>query len=201
MLIAIFIFLLIFFYMVFHDTHTVTDFPTRSGPIVAFGDSLTEGYGTTKGHNYVDILAQRIGEEIINMGVSGNTTTDALLRMDELVAQEPRLVILLLGGNDTLRQMPAELTEQNLRDIIETLHDEGTAVLLVGVSGGFANAQRYADMFEELADEYELAFVPNILKGLIGRSEYMYDAIHPNDTGHVKMADRIEPELRMLIEK
>jgi len=188
-------------FMFWNPEHKVSDYPTGTGPIVAFGDSLTEGVGATHGSTYVDVLSDRVGEEIVNLGVAGNTTTDGLLRIRELVEYEPRLVILLLGGNDTLRRMSPELTEQNLRDLIETLHDEGSAVLLVGVSGGFSNATRYAEMYEKLAEEYGLAFVPNILKGLLGRSEFMSDTIHPNDAGYVKMADRIEPELRKLLEK
>lgn len=191
----------LFLFLFMNNEQKVTDFPTKDGPIVAFGDSLVEGVGASAGHTFVDLLSKRIDEPIINLGVSGNTTADGLMRIRELEAEDPRLVLLLLGGNDALRRLPLEDTFANLSQFIEALQEKKIAVLLIGISGGISYARSYEEAFENLADKYGVAYVPNILKGLFGRSEYMADAIHPNDAGNVRMADKIEPVLRYLLEK
>jgi acyl-CoA thioesterase I len=183
--------------------HTSNDvrYPTNGTTIVAFGDSLVEGVGATQGNSFVDILSQRINTPIINMGVSGDTSADGLARINDVIAQDPRVVILVLGGNDALRQTPPEETFSNLRSIIETLQAHGVAVLLVAEPGGISFGREYEKRYKNLAKEKQLLLVPNILKGLLGKSVYMTDTIHPNDAGNVLVADKIEPSLRKLIEK
>ena len=189
--------LLLFLFM--NNEHTVKDFPRKEGPIVAFGDSLVEGYGVKPDETFVAELSRRLGEDIINLGVSGNTTVDGLTRIRELESYEPRLVIILLGGNDSLRKISPEQTFDNLSTLIEALHKKDTAVLLVGITGGLNYGITYEKEFPKLAEKYGIAYVPNILKGLIGKSDLMYDTIHPNAAGHILMADKIEPELRTVL--
>lgn len=176
----------------------ITAFPTAGTTIVSFGDSLVDGVGTTAGHDFSSLLAGRIKQPIINLGVSGNTTDDALKRIDDVVAADPKVVIVLLGGNDTLKRVPVETTYANLNTIIKTLCEHGAGVVLVGVPGGLYGG-RYDDMYETLATTYGLAYVPNILKGLLTNPDLMSDSIHPNDAGHIIMADRIEPLLRQVL--
>jgi len=77
--------------------------------ILALGDSLTEGVGASRGHDYVSVLAKKIGRPILNRGVAGDTTADALARLNrDVLTQEPQIVIVFLGGNDILRKIPAE---------------------------------------------------------------------------------------------
>lgn len=185
----------------FGRAHEVTNFPQSGTTIVAFGDSLVEGVGTSPGRTFVDVLSARVGEEILNLGISGNTTSDGLVRLDEVLVEDPRIVIVLLGGNDALRSVDPDVTFGNLRAIIEELQREGVAVLLVGAPGGIRHPKTYEREFKKLAEDYGTAYVPNILKGLLGRPQYMADAIHPNDAGHVIMADRIEPGLRLLLQR
>jgi lysophospholipase L1-like esterase len=182
----------------FNREPQVTNFPTAGTTIVAFGDSLTEGVGTTKGNDYASLLSKRIDELIINMGVSGDTTADGLKRLDTLLEQDPKVVILELGGNDTLKRVPVETTFKNLATIIERIQSAGGAVVLVGISGGFYGT-RYDKEFETLARTYGVAYVPNIVKGLLGKPDLMADTIHPNDAGHIIIADRIEPKLREVL--
>ena len=87
--------------------------PTASGEWVAFGDSLTQGYGANEGGDYPNQLAKRLRVKIRNLGVSGNTTADGLARLDQAVQLQPRVVLLCLGGNDALRGVPAETTFAN----------------------------------------------------------------------------------------
>ncbi len=166
--------------------------------IVAFGDSLIYGVGATQGHDVISLLSQKIGQPIINKGVSGNTTADGLARIDLVLADNPKIVILLLGGNDYLRKVPLDTTFANLGTIIEKIHAHGSAVLLLGVRGGLLR-DTYGSHFEELAEKYQTGFVPNVLDDLIGTPELMADTIHPNDKGYIKMAEKIELVLRRML--
>ncbi len=162
--------------------------------IIAFGDSLVEGYGAPRGGDFVSKLSFRIGVPILNYGKSGDTTTDGLARAKEVEGRAD-IVILLLGGNDALRKTPLTQTKQNLATLIERFQTGGrTQVVLVGVLGGFPS-DPYAPMFKELAKEYKVTYVPNILSGLIANSKYMSDQVHPNEAGYEKIAERLTPIL------
>ena len=92
---------------------TVANFPPKNGPIVAFGDSLTAGVGSTRGNNYVNQLEELVDEDIINAGVSGDTTEEALARLEEdVLSHDPRAVIVWLGGNDHLARYYEEIRER-----------------------------------------------------------------------------------------
>ena len=95
--------------------------PTASGPWVAFGDSLTEGYGASEGNNYPALLGNRLKITIINKGKIGDTTADGLQRLDEVLQLQPRVVLLCLGGNDSLNQESKKQTFANLAAIIDRL--------------------------------------------------------------------------------
>lgn len=172
---------------------------TREGPIVAFGDSLVYGTGSSGG-GFVKLLEARIGEPIENMGVPGETTADGLARIEIVIERKPSVVILLLGGNDYLRRVPQNETFENLGSIIQRLQANGAAVLLIGVRGGLLR-DNFAGRYEDLADEYDTAYVHDVLDETLGKSEYMADQVHPNDAGYRIIADRIEPVLREIIGK
>ncbi len=162
--------------------------------IVAFGDSLVEGYGAPEQHGFVDPLATQLGTTIINEGKSGDTTGQALQRLPDVLAQNPNIVIVLLGGNDALQQIPTTTTKANLSEILKTLTDAHIHVVLVGVLGGILT-DPYAPMFRDLTKEYNVTLVPNILNGLIGNDKYMYDQVHPNNLGYSYIAAKLYPVL------
>ncbi len=176
----------------------ITNIDSTNTTIIAFGDSLVYGVGSTPAHDFISLLSAKIGQPIINLGVSGDTTRKGLVRIDEVTAQKPRIVILLLGGNDYLQKIPQDETFTNLATIIEKIHSSGSAVLLLGVRGGLLR-DTYADRFAEFAKEQRVGFVPNILDGLITDTRYMSDAIHPNDIGYAKIAEKIEPVLQRML--
>lgn len=180
------------------EAYPITNYPPKSGPIVAFGDSLVEGYGATDGRDFVSLLEDRIGEPIINKGVSGDTTADGLLRVKSVVALKPRIVILLLGGNDALRKVPTETTFKNLEEIILSLQKEGALVVLLGVRGGLFS-DTFDDSFELLAQKTGAAYVPNVLDKIFSYPDLMFDQIHPNDKGYARIADKVEPVLTPLL--
>jgi len=173
--------------------------PTGSGPVIAFGDSLVEGRGATTGHDLVSVLSQRLGVSIVNAGRSGDTTGTALSRLErDVLSHSPRIVIVLLGGNDFLRRVPIEDVFTNLATIVGRIRERGSAVVLVAVGVGLFS-DPYRDEYESLARRLGAGLVPDVLDGIIGHANLMADAIHPNDKGYVIMADRLEPVLRDLV--
>lgn len=182
------------------STPPIKNLDSKGASIVAFGDSLVYGYGSTSGHDFVSLLSARIGQPIVNLGHSGDTTAAGLARIDDVLAQNPRLVIVLLGGNDFLRRVPIGTTFANLGRIVETIQAQGAAVLLLGVRGGLLY-DSYDDDFEDFARKHAVGFVPNVLDGLLGDRSLMSDEIHPNDAGYVKLADKVEPVLRKMLER
>ncbi len=191
---------LVIMYFVFGGSTKIKNYPSSGTDIVAFGDSLIFGVGATSDStNFVSILSRRIGKPIVNLGVSGNTTADGLSRLNQLDKYKPKVVILLLGGNDYLRKVPIDTTFTNLEKIIKNIQSRGAVVLLLGVRGGIIN-DKFDERFEELAEKTQSAYVSNVLDGLITKNEYMADAIHPNDTGYAKIAARVYPVLYKLAE-
>mgnify|MGYP001581603831 CR=1 FL=1 len=171
---------------------------SKGTTIVAFGDSLIHGVGSTEGNDFISLLSQRVGQPIINLGINGNTTVDGLARIKKALDKDPKIVILLLGGNDYLRKVPIETTFKNLELMVKAIQKQGSMVLLLGVRGGLLT-DIFADKFEEFAETHKVAFVPNVLDGLIAKNKYMSDAVHPNDAGYKEIADKVEPVLRMLL--
>lgn len=178
---------------------SITNYPSSGTSIVAFGDSLVAGYGATEGRDFVSVLSDRLGVPIVNLGHNGDTTQAALARVDAVLSADPKVVLLLLGGNDYLRRVPQEVTRENLGAIIEAIQSDGAVVLLLGVRGGVLR-DGYSAMYESLAEDYGTAYVPDVLDGLLGNRTYMYDAVHPNDAGHAYIAQRVAPVLKRLIE-
>ncbi|OGE79245.1 MAG: hypothetical protein A2751_04615 [Candidatus Doudnabacteria bacterium RIFCSPHIGHO2_01_FULL_46_14] len=187
--------------MILFSGPTIVDRPEKGTNIIAFGDSLVTGYGvTTLGDDFVSLLSKRTGRTIINAGSNGDTTASALARLDrDVLSQDPRIVIVLVGGNDALRQVPVEESFKNLVLIVDRIHEKGAAVILLGVKGSLLG-DKYDSEFKKLAKEKKANFVPNILKDIFGNPEMLTDGIHPNNAGHAIMADRIEPILKKLLQ-
>lgn len=173
---------------------TIVNYPPREAGIIAFGDSLVRGEGASTGHDFVSVLSGMIGEPIENFGVSGDTTAMGLARLDRVIATHPRIVLLLLGGNDYLRQIPGEQTFQNLETIITRLQSDGTVVVLLGVRGGLV-VDHFDEDFVALAERTGAAYVPDVLDGLFGDASLMSDSIHPNDAGYRLIAEKVFPTL------
>lgn len=185
-------------YFIFKDRESIPHVLNQNTKIVAFGDSLVEGVGSTKGNDFVSVMERKLQIEIVNKGHRGDTTADGLTRVDEVLSEEPGVVVLLLGGNDALRRLSKKTTFENLGAIIERLQSSGAVVLLLGVQGGVLVDGYEAD-YRALAKKYKTGYVPNVLDGLVGHAEYMSDGIHPNDRGYEIIAHRIIPILAKMI--
>ncbi len=189
----------VFWHFKSDKTPMVKNYPSNGTDIVAFGDSLVEGVGASYADkNFVSLLSARIGQPIINLGVSGNTTADGLARLSELDKYNPKVVLLLLGGNDRLKQIPKETTFSNLGQIIQNLQSRGAIVLLLGIRGSLIG-DKFEPGFGKLHNQYQTAYVSDVLNGLFGNAQVMSDTVHPNDLGYTKIADRVYPVLAQLI--
>lgn len=168
--------------------------------IVCFGDSLTRGYGASPGHDYPSLLGAELGLEVINAGRDGDTTADALARVEpDVLSWEPRLVIVGLGGNDVLQQVPKPATMQNLDRIVSRIIDAGAMVVLVHAKFGLFDDPYRADM-EALAEKHGAVIVKDILKDILGRPSRMHDQIHPNDAGYALMTERVLAAVKPLLD-
>ena len=179
----------------------VRNLDSAGASIVAFGDSLTAGYGAAKGQDYPSVLSSGIGESIINAGVNGDTTESAMKRLDaEVIARRPRIVIVGLGGNDYLRRVPIATTESNLRTIVRRIQEGGSAVILLGFQ--FPSIQaNYDSMYQRVAKDEGALLVPDMLDGILSNPSLKSDEIHPNDAGYALMADRARKPLERLISR
>jgi len=174
--------------------------PTADGPWVAFGDSLTEGYGASPGNDYPSLLGKRLGVDIQNLGKTGETSEDGLNRVDAVVALKPRVALLCFGGNDALQGKAASQTIANIGQIIDRLHAEGSFVVLIGIRSASLR-DRNESHYKELARDKGVLYVPDMLKGLAFKPIYMSDAIHPNDAGYGRIAERLDQALQPVMAK
>jgi acyl-CoA thioesterase-1 len=179
----------------------VADLDSAGSNIIAFGDSLTAGYGASAGEDYPSRLSLLIGSTVINAGVSGDTTQDALARLDtDVLARDPRIVIVGLGGNDYLRSIPISATEANLRSIIRKIHDAHAMVVLLGFRFPSLNVN-YEDMYDRVASEERCLVVPKVLSGILTDPSLKSDEVHPNARGYQLIAERVAGPLQKLIRK
>ncbi len=164
--------------------------------IVAFGDSLTQGVGVSREQSYPAILQTLSGYKVVNSGVSGETTAQGLVRFTQVLEQEhPRLIILLEGGNDILKNIPREQTQENLANMIALAQANHIAVLLVGVpekSIFFSSAELY----ESLAEQWNIPLENDIVGHLMRRTSMKSDYIHFNEKGYQKLAEAIYLKLQ-----
>ncbi|MCX6703569.1 MAG: GDSL-type esterase/lipase family protein [Candidatus Zambryskibacteria bacterium] len=186
--------LMVALFFFFKPATKITNYPSSGDSIVAFGDSLIEGVGATEGNDLVSQLSKKIGEPIINLGIAGNTTEEGVARVDRIAEYKPKVVLVLLGGNDYLRKVPKAETFKNLETIVTKVQSMGAVVVLLGVQGGVFT-DPYEDLFEDLAKKKGVVYVSNVLEGLIGNQKYMSDAVHPNDAGYAKIVERVYPQL------
>ena len=169
--------------------------------VVCFGDSLTEGVGAAPGEDYPSVLGRQLGLPVINAGRRGDTTGEALRRLEsDVLERNPRLVVVLLGGNDLLRQIPLVETRQNLDEIVGRIQARGAMVVLAGMKLGLF-ADEYSPMFQEIAERSGALYVPQVLKGILSDSKLKSDPIHPNGTGYRRIAERLAEKIKPLLAK
>ncbi len=178
--------------------------------ILAFGDSLTAGYGMSPQDAYPAQLETKLKAagydvKIQNAGVSGDTTTGGLNRLDWSLQNKPDLVLLGLGANDALRNLNPDIPEKNLDQMLSTLQDREIDVLLLGMYAPRNFGPRYTSFFDsiypDLADKYDVPLYPFLLDGVFGNPTLnLTDGLHPNQKGAEVMADKLLPFVREFLE-
>jgi lysophospholipase L1-like esterase len=167
--------------------------------IVCLGDSITAGVGAAPEESYPARLAERLGRPVVNAGVSGDTAADGLARVPGVLAQDPWLVIVELGGNDLLRQVPIEETEKSLRAVVEGLLAANVLPVLVEIRGPFGH--RYRDLFARLRHDYRAPLVDGVLGDILTDPSLKSDEVHPNAAGYRKLAEAVAEKVEPLIAK
>src|SRR5919199_2891767 len=187
--------------------------PAENVPkIVAFGDSLTAGYGLQPQESYPALLQKMLDAdgfkyEVVNAGVSGDTSAGGVRRIDwTLDSGGVRFVILELGANDFLRGQPVAETKKNLAEIIERCRSRGARVLLAGMytttDAGPDYERQIHEAFRSLAREHDVTLIPFFLEGVAGRDELnQEDRIHPNAEGAKGVAATVYKYLKPLLEE
>lgn len=186
--------------------------------VLAFGDSLVHGYGLNPKDGFVPQLqnwlaAREIDAEIVNAGVSGETTAGGLARIDWTLDSDPDALILSLGGNDVLRGLLPRDTRHNLEEILSRTKEAAVPVLLIG-QGAPANygedyKQEFEAIFPSLADEYQTLLFPSFFAPLeeagslteILQTYFQDDGIHPNAAGVARIVDAMGPHIVQLVER
>ena len=184
-------------------------------PVLVFGDSLSAGFGVRKGLEWPVLLEERMKERgilskeqsVANYSKSGEDTKGGLKRFQNALDEtHPALIVLELGGNDALRKQSMENTEKNLQQMITMGQKSGAQVILVGADLPeklfFISAKHFTSVFERLSEKNDIVLVPNILKGVNGKREYMQDdTIHPNAEGQPVMLDNVWPAVEESLNK
>ena len=178
--------------------------------IVAFGDSLSAGFGAEPGHSYPDFLQKDLDAaglkwRVVNLGVSGDTTTDGLNRLSEVLAAKPRIVIVEFGGNDGLRGLPIETTRANLEQIISSIENAGAKVVLAGMTlppnYGPEYIRSFEKVYRDLGGKYKVTRIPFLLEAVATKRELMQrDGLHPTGPGNAIVAETVLHYLRPLLD-
>ncbi|CCM77643.1 arylesterase [Rhizobium mesoamericanum] len=181
----------------------------RTISLVGFGDSLMAGYQLPPGDGFPEKLqaalkAKGVDVSIANAGVSGDTTTGGLARIDWSVPDSTDGVILELGANDALRGIPPEESEKNLEQMIARLKERGIAVLLVGMRAppnmGGDYAARFNQIYQKLAQKHGVALYPFFLDGVaLEAGLKLEDGMHPNSKGVDVMVEKMEPAITQFL--
>lgn len=186
---------------------------TRAHTILVLGDSLSAEYGLARGTGWVALLAQRIASEkipatVVNASISGDTTAGGRSRLAALLqTHQPTLVIIELGGNDALRGLPLQMTQDNLQAMARAAQAAGAKVLLVGMevppNYGQDYAKRFTATFAMVAHDTRAALVPFLLKNVADGPDatrlFQNDRIHPLEAAHPLILNNVWPTLKKML--
>lgn len=165
--------------------------------ILAFGDSLTYGTGTSKEQSYPAVLQQLSGRQVVNAGVPGEETAGGLSRLAAtLDAVQPQLLILCLGGNDMLHKRGEQEITQNLQEMVQISRARGVPVLLLGVPRPAIIGMESAKFYPALAERLKLPLETEILPEILSDNALKSDPIHPNAAGYRLLAEAVYQKLR-----
>ena len=172
--------------------------------VLAFGDSVTFGTGAAPGEDWPTHLAAATGWQVVNAGLPGDTAQAAQSRLPALLAQHrPALVIVEIGGNDFLRRRSAAEVKTDIRALLQAAKGSGAQVVLVAVPAlsllaAVAGRPSDAPLYAELADEEQVALVPDVFSDVLGDAALRADPIHPNAAGYRQLVAGLQQRLKAL---
>lgn len=179
--------------------------------ILFFGDSITAGYGLDQEQAFPALIQEKIDSlglkyDVVNAGQSGETSAGGVRRVDWILQQRPDIFFLELGGNDGLRGVDPESTKNNLQQIIDKVSDQypETVIVLAGMQAlpnmGQDYTSKFNRIFEELAEENDVVFMPFVLEDVAGEPDLnMPDGIHPTAEGHQIVAENVWEIIKPLL--
>lgn len=179
--------------------------------ILVLGDSLSSGHGIGEQQGWVNLLRKKLDESgyphtVVNASVSGDTTRDALSRLDGTVERhQPDIAIVELGGNDGLRAFSIDTIENSLSRILETLRENGAKIVLAGMrmppNYGPVYTQAFEALYPALAREFDAALVPFFMEDVATDPSLMQDdEVHPNAAAQPLLLDKVWPVLKPLLD-
>ena len=168
--------------------------------IVCLGDSITAGVGAGGGATYPQRLAELLGVPVVNAGVPGDTAAQGRARLGAVLAQDPWLVIIELGGNDLLQRVPVERTEADLAAVVAAVLDAGAVPMLIAVDNPMPLVGRHlGEVYERVGDRFGVPVVDGVLRDILADRSLKSDEIHPNAAGYAKLAAAVADEVRPLL--
>ena len=193
------------------DAHTAERTTAARPRIVFLGDSLTAGYGLAKEESVPSLIqarlrAEKYPYEVVNAGVSGDTSAGGLSRLDWSLEGDVRILVIELGANDGLRGVPVAALKRNLTEIITRARARGITVVLTGMEAppnfGAVYTEEFRQVYRDLAKAHDVTFIPFYLDGVAGiPSLNIADGIHPNAEGSRLIAGTLWRTLEPLLEK
>ena len=179
----------------------IKNIDSKGEVIVCFGDSLTFGYGAEPSQDYPGILSRLSGWQVINAGISGNTSAEAMLRLNaDVLEKKPFLAIIEFGPNDFLTKVPLQETEKNVCMMIDQVQARGAMVAIVDISTGLL-FREYRELYQRLARGKGAVFIPGVFLGIITNPSLKSDFLHPNSQGYKIIAGRIYKALLPYVEQ
>ena len=181
-------------YYFMKDTAEIKNLHNPGTAVVAFGDSLTAGYGAPKGSAYPAVLAAKLGREVVNLGRSGETAAHAPSRLPEVLAQNPHMVLIEFGANDFMQNRRMEDALAAVAEIVDAVQQAGAVAVIVDT--GAPGMGHYSRAYKKLAEEKGAVFVPGILEGIFNKRQYKSDMVHPNAAGYEIVAERVYERIK-----
>ncbi len=181
-------------YYFMKDTAEIKNLHNPGTAVVAFGDSLTAGYGAPKGSAYPAVLAAKLGREVVNLGMSGEPAAHAPSRLPEVLAQNPHMVLIEFGANDFMQNRRMEDALAAVAEIVDAVQQAGAVAVIVDT--GAPGMGHYSRAYKKLAEEKGAVFVPGILEGIFNKRQYKSDMVHPNAAGYEIVAERVYERIK-----
>ncbi|MFZ3220453.1 MAG: arylesterase [Rhodoferax sp.] len=197
----------------FFPAHATAPAGKRAPVLLVVGDSLSAEYGLKRGSGWVALMERQLAREkipakVVNASISGDTTSGGRSRLPALLVQhQPTLVIIELGGNDALRGLPLQMTQDNLQAMTQAAQAAGAKVLLLGMevppNYGQDYTRQFAAAFAKVAKANKAALVPFLLKGVADGPDaarmFQSDRIHPVEAAHPRILNNVWPTVKKLI--